>query len=113
MAAGLEIAIFFADHHLREAGEEARTTPDNPATSRDAADNSLRAESEAWRRKAVRRALAVSKLQGTIQAVTDLASEEITARTEWGDGHRAAIADLQEVLREFGCIKPAEAGERA
>lgn len=83
------------------------TTPDNPATSSDTADNPLRAESEAWRRKAVRRALAVSKLQGTIQAVTDLASEEITARTEWGVGYRAAIGDLQEVLREFGCIEPA------
>jgi hypothetical protein len=42
MAAGLEIAIFFADRHLREAGEEARTTPDNPATSSDTADNPLR-----------------------------------------------------------------------
>jgi hypothetical protein len=154
IAAGLEVAIFFADHHLREAGEAARTTPDNPVASSNAVDNCcvcggspvvyrnflerpfcracadcqcgenpcvrtgindpavsrdarLRQESEAWRRKAVRRALAVSKLQGTIQAVTDLASEEITARTEWGDGYRAAIADLQEVLREFGCIEPA------
>lgn len=157
MAVGLEVAIFFADHHLREAGEEARTTPDNSATSGDAADNCcvcgggpvvyrnflerpfcsgcadcqcgenpcvrtgindpavsgdarLRQESEAWRRKAIRRALGISKLQGTIHAVTDLASEEITARTEWGDGYRAAIVDLQEVLREFGQIdQPAKA----
>jgi hypothetical protein len=33
MAAGLEIAVGLADHHLREAGEGARTTPDNSATS--------------------------------------------------------------------------------
>jgi hypothetical protein len=42
IAAGLEVAIFFADHHLREAGEEARTAADNPATSSDVADNPLR-----------------------------------------------------------------------
>ncbi|MEU8902151.1 hypothetical protein [Streptomyces mirabilis] len=42
IAAGLEMALFFTDHHLREVDEEARTTPDNPATSGDAADNSLR-----------------------------------------------------------------------
>ncbi|WP_107500216.1 hypothetical protein [Streptomyces swartbergensis] len=74
----------------------------------------LREQAEAWRRKAVRRAIRISKLQGTLQAVTDLASEEITARTEWGDGYRAAIADLQEVLREFGHLPvtvPASSGE--
>lgn len=38
IAAGLEVAIFFADHHLREVGE-ARTTPDNPAASSNAVDN--------------------------------------------------------------------------
>jgi hypothetical protein len=42
IAAGLETALFFVDHHLREVDEEARTTPDNSATSGDAADNSLR-----------------------------------------------------------------------
>jgi hypothetical protein len=42
MAAGLQIALFLADHHLREAREEARTTPDNPAASSDTADNPLR-----------------------------------------------------------------------
>jgi hypothetical protein len=42
IAAGLETAIFFVEHHLREVGEEARITPDNPATSSDTADNSLR-----------------------------------------------------------------------
>lgn len=66
------------------------------------AASDLREQSESWRRKAVRRALHVSKLQGTVQAVADLASEEITARTEWGDGYRACLTDLQEVLREFG-----------
>lgn len=64
--------------------------------------DAYRQQSEEWRRKAVRRAIHISKLQGTIQAVADLASEQITARTEWGDGYRAAIADLREVLREFG-----------
>ncbi|WP_405888817.1 hypothetical protein OG762_36670 [Streptomyces sp. NBC_01136] len=42
IAAGLQTAIFFVDHHLREAGEAARTTADNSATSGDAADNLLR-----------------------------------------------------------------------
>lgn len=87
--------------------QSARTTPNNPATSSDTADNSPRADAEAWRHKAIRRALKISKLQGTIQAVTDLASEEITARTEWGDGYRAALADLQEALREFGHLPAA------
>jgi len=64
-------------------------------------------DAETWRRKAVRRALRISRLEGTIQAVTDLASEEITARTEWGDGYRAAQADLREALREFGHLPPA------
>lgn len=106
IAAGLEIAIFFADHHLREAREEDRTTPDNPATSSDTADNEqLRADAEAWRHKAVRRALAISKLRGTIDACTDLADEPVTDRTGWGDGYRAAIGDLREVLREFGHIE--------
>lgn len=85
----------------------ARTTPDNAATSSDGADNPLRADAEGWRHKAIRRALTISKLQGTIHAVTDLASEEITARSEWGDGYRAALADLQEVLREFNQLQPA------
>ncbi|WP_405883597.1 hypothetical protein OG747_36450 [Streptomyces sp. NBC_01384] len=44
IAAGLQTAIFFVDHHLREAGEAARTTADNSATSGDAADNSLRGQ---------------------------------------------------------------------
>ncbi|MFE4818576.1 hypothetical protein ACFRFU_19515 [Streptomyces sp. NPDC056704] len=86
------------------AGAQARTTPDNGAASGDTADNPLRADANAWRHKAIRRALTISKLRGTIDAVTDLAHEEITARTEWGDGYRAAIADLREVLREFGQI---------
>ncbi|MEV7364284.1 hypothetical protein [Streptomyces sp. NPDC091299] len=73
---------------------------DAPAAT-EAAEPDARQQAEAWRRKAVRRALKISKLQGTLAAVTDLASEQITARTEWGDGYRAALADLQEVLREF------------
>ncbi|GAB2718363.1 hypothetical protein [Streptomyces bullii] len=83
----------------REA-PEGQNGPQAGAESLDAAD--LRQQAERWRHKAIRRAIHISKLTGTLQAVTDLASEEITARTEWGDGYRAAIADLREVLREFG-----------
>lgn len=57
---------------------------------------------EVWRRKAVRRAIRISRLEGTIQAVTDLANEEIPQGTDWSVGYRAALADLREVLREFG-----------
>jgi hypothetical protein len=77
---------------------------------RDREMEQLRADANAWRHKAIRRALAISRLRGTIDACTDLASEEITARTEWGDGYRAAIADLREVLREFGHLQPGAGG---
>jgi hypothetical protein len=150
----------FAD--LRPAtGQPARTTPDNPATSSDTADNplreqiaaavedeiyeyrertmfweeggvtteiarlatrgameaveremeQLRADANAWRHKAVRRALAISKLRGTIDACIDLADEPVTDRTGWGDGYRAAIGDLREILREFGHLQLAAAAE--
>jgi hypothetical protein len=89
-------------------GQVPCVRPDQPEQAATEATD-LRQESEAWRRKAVRRAICISKLEGTIQAVTALASEEITARTEWGDGYRTALADLQDVLREFGHQPPAPA----
>lgn len=67
-------------------------------------------DAEVWRRKAVRRALRISKLEGTIQAVTDLANEEIPQGTDWSVGYRAALADLREVLKEFGHRADADAG---
>jgi hypothetical protein len=66
-------------------------------------------EAEEWRHKAVRRAIRISRLEGTIQAVTDLANEEIPQGTDWSVGYRAALADLREVLREFG-HQPAGSG---
>ena len=51
-----------------------------------------------WRRKAIRRGLAVSRLQGVIQALEELAAEEITHRGEWGNGYRDAQRDLLELL---------------
>lgn len=62
----------------------------------------LRADANAWRRKAIRRALAISRLRGTIDACIDLADEKITDPGPRGDGYREAIGDLREVLREFG-----------
>jgi hypothetical protein len=89
-----------------------RTTPDSAATSSDtAATDQLRADANAWRLKAIRRALTASRLRGTIDACIDLADEPVTDRTAWGDGYRAGIADLREVLREFGHLQPAASGE--
>jgi hypothetical protein len=62
----------------------------------------LRADAETWRRKAISRALTISRLRGTIDALTDLADEPVTDPGPRGDGYRAAIVDLREVLREFG-----------
>lgn len=65
----------------------------------------LRADAETWRRKAIRRALTISRLRGTIDALTDLADEPVTDPGPRGDGYRAAIVDLREVLREFGHLE--------
>ncbi|MER5875504.1 hypothetical protein ABT119_06185 [Streptomyces sp. NPDC001910] len=62
----------------------------------------FRADAEAWRHKAVRRALTISRLRGTIDACIDLVDEAVTDRSPRGDGYRAAISDLREVLQEFG-----------
>lgn len=70
-------------------------------------------KAEVWRRKAVRRAIRISRLEGTIQAVTDLAGEEITDRGEWGAGYQACITDLREVLTEFGHLPAGDTEQRA
>ncbi|MGX1513979.1 hypothetical protein [Streptomyces collinus] len=58
---------------------------------------------QAWRRRAVRRALAVSRLTGTITAVCDLAHEDAEEPPgEHGDGYRRALADLRAILTAFG-----------
>lgn len=62
----------------------------------------FRADAEAWRQKAVRRALTISRLRGTIDACIDLVDEAVTDRSPRGDGYRAAISYLREVLQEFG-----------
>ncbi|MFD6363800.1 hypothetical protein ACFWFX_28750 [Streptomyces roseolus] len=51
-----------------------------------------------WRRKAIDRGLALSRLQRDIQALTELAAEEITHGGEWGNGYRDAQRDLLETL---------------
>lgn len=61
----------------------------------------LRADANEWRRKAIRRSLTISRLRGTIDALTDLADEKITDPGARGDGYREAIGDLREVLREY------------
>lgn len=59
-----------------------------------------------WRRKAVRRALQISRLTGTIQAVNDLAHEQIPSPLPWSSGYMTALEDLRSVLREFGHLAP-------
>ncbi|MFE9432377.1 hypothetical protein ACFYNA_15465 [Streptomyces sp. NPDC006640] len=61
-----------------------------------------RVQTEEWRRKAVSRALTISRLRGTIDALIDLADDNVTDQTPWGDGYRAGNTDLREVLREYG-----------
>jgi hypothetical protein len=94
-----------------EGPQEPRTgpgrQPDHPDAAQ-AATEQLRADANTWRLKAIRRALTASRLRGTIDACIDLADEPVTDRTAWGDGYRAGIADLREVLREFGHLEPRE-----
>ncbi|WP_328427850.1 hypothetical protein [Streptomyces sp. NBC_00443] len=57
---------------------------------------------EMWRRRAVRRALALSRAHGLINAVCDLAHEDTEeAAGEHGDGYRQALADLRAILVAF------------
>jgi len=63
-------------------------------------------QAEAWRRKAIRRALETSKLRGAIEGCRDLISEDITRSDAWGDGYREAINDLREILAAFGQLEP-------
>lgn len=62
----------------------------------------LRADANEWRRKAISRALTISRLRGTIDALIDLADEKITDPGPRGAGYSEAIGDLREVLREYG-----------
>jgi hypothetical protein len=89
---------------------ETLIEPDHPATAQAATDQ-LRADANGWRLKAIRRAVTASRLRGTIDACLDLADEPVTDRTAWGDGYRAGIADLREVLREFGHLQPDASGQ--
>lgn len=50
-----------------------------------------------WRRKAVRRAIRLARYTGAVQGLHVLAGE-LDDRTEWGDGYRAAVDDLRELL---------------
>lgn len=64
---------------------------------------------EAWRRRAIRRALALSRAHGLITAVCDLAHEDAEEMPgERGDGYRQALADLREVLAAFGHLPDAQ-----
>lgn len=69
-----------------------------------------RSEANAWRHKAIRRALGTAKLHGALNGCRDLIGEEITRTDEWGDGYREAIGDLREVLAAFGQLEPAHDG---
>lgn len=98
------------DSHTTRNDRSTMSDRKTASTITDTELDALHEQSEAWRRKAISRALRISKLTGSIQAVTDLANEEITARTGWGDGYRAALADLREVLREFGHLDEPKEG---
>ncbi|GHG15302.1 hypothetical protein ACFFSH_40420 [Streptomyces filamentosus] len=74
------------------------TGPDMVHAVRDAVLRVRDQQLTEWRREAIRRGLAVSRLQGVIQALEELAAEEVTHRGEWGNGYRDAQNDLREVL---------------
>lgn len=76
-----------------EATDPAGTEETGGRTTAD-----LEAAIAPWRRKAVRRAIAASRLQGVVQAVTELANEQVTNPGPWGDGYREALSDLRELL---------------
>lgn len=60
-----------------------------------------------WRHKAVRRALQISRLTSTIQAVNDLAHEQVPSPFPWSSGYMTALEDLRNVLHEFGHLASA------
>ncbi|KAA6216430.1 hypothetical protein CP979_05325 [Streptomyces filamentosus] len=74
------------------------TGPDMVHAVRDAVLRVRDQQLTEWRREAIRRGLAVSRLQGVIQAIEELAAEQNTHRGEWGNGYRDAQSDLREVL---------------
>lgn len=65
---------------------------------RDQEMEQLRAETNAWRRKAIRRAIRLGRHESTLQAIREYATEEVTQQDGWGDGYRQALADLAEIL---------------
>ena len=72
-------------------------------------------QAEAWRRKAVRRALKISKLQGTLAAVTDLRDDlrEITG-ARWIADALDKILDGQPPAHDAGpTVREAAAADRA
>lgn len=58
----------------------------------------VQTDEAAWRRKAIRRAIRLGRYETTLNAVRELAAEQVTARSEWGDGYRDALRDLNELL---------------
>lgn len=58
-------------------------------------------EAEKWRRKAIRRAVALGRAEHAINAIRELANETVTDAHAWGDGYREALRDLDEVLQAF------------
>lgn len=59
---------------------------------------SAQADEAAWRRKAIQRAIRLSRYETALNAVRELAAEQVTTRSEWGDGYRDALRDLNELL---------------
>jgi len=78
------------DHHHSQA--------DAVLAVRDRELEQLRAQANAWRLKAIRRAIRLGRHESTLQAVREMATEEVTPQNGWGDGYRQALADLNELL---------------
>ena len=58
-------------------------------------------EAETWRRKAISRAVALGRAERAINAIAEMAAEEVTHPGAWGDGYRDAIKGLTELLEAF------------
>lgn len=77
-------------HHMGEA--------DAVIAVADREQQKVRAEVNAWRLKAIQRAIRLGRYETTLQALREYAAEEVTARNGWGDGYRDAMRDLTELL---------------
>lgn len=102
-----ELRLLDCGYCYEEQGEEVHPHPECPVGSTAPGEFQQVA---VWRRKAVRRALRISKLTGAIQAVNDLAHEDGAQYGGWGVGYQAALSDLREVLQEFDCLMEATDG---